>query len=114
MIARTEQIKAGIEQFALTFINLLILFEIRMNCLRSGRRRSFYLFIRRAIKQNVIIIEATAYKILSSILLSRLTTQAEEIVGDHPCGYRRNSSTTAFVKFLQKNWGKMKQYISYL
>jgi hypothetical protein len=41
---------------------------------------------------------STAYKILSNILLSRLTTQAEEIIGDHPCGYRRNSSTTAFVK----------------
>ena len=58
MIARTELIKAGVEKFALTSINLLIIFGIRRNCLRSGRRRSFYLFIRRAIKQNVIIIEA--------------------------------------------------------
>jgi len=28
----------------------------------------------------------TAYKILSNILLSRLTPYAEEIIGDHPCG----------------------------
>ena len=35
---------------------LFILFGIRRNCLRSGRSRSLYLSIRRAIKQIVIII----------------------------------------------------------
>jgi len=39
-------------------INLLILFGIRRNCLRSGRSRSLYLFIRRVIKHNLVIIEA--------------------------------------------------------
>jgi len=29
----------------------------------------------------------TAYKILSNILLSRLTPYAEEIIGDHQCGF---------------------------
>ena len=32
----------------------------------------------------------TTYKILSNILLSRLTPYAEEIIGDHQCGFRRN------------------------
>ena len=32
----------------------------------------------------------TMYKILSNILLSRLTPHAEEITGDHQCGFRRN------------------------
>jgi len=32
-----ELIKAGVEQFALRSIDLLILFGIRRNCLRSGR-----------------------------------------------------------------------------
>jgi hypothetical protein len=32
----------------------------------------------------------TTYKILSNILLSRLTRYAEEIIGDHQCGFRRN------------------------
>ena len=32
-----ELIKAGVEQFTLRSINLLILFGIRRNCLRSGR-----------------------------------------------------------------------------
>jgi hypothetical protein len=33
------------------------------------------------------------YKILSSVLLSRLIRYAEEIIGDHQCGFRRNKST---------------------
>ena len=36
----------------------------------------------------------TTYKILSHILLSRLTSSAVEIIGDHQCGFRRNRSTT--------------------
>jgi len=57
---------------------------------------------------------STAYKILSNILLSRLIIYVEEIVGDNPCGYRNNSSTTAFVKYLRKTREKMKQCIRYL
>jgi hypothetical protein len=34
-----------------------------------------------------------AYKILSNILLARLTPYVNEIVGDHQCGFRRNRST---------------------
>ena len=51
-----ELIKAGLEQFAMRSINLLLLFGIRKNCLRSGRSRSLYLSIRRAIKQIAVII----------------------------------------------------------
>ena len=36
----------------------------------------------------------TTYKIYSNILLSRLTPYAEEIIGDHQCGFRRNRTTT--------------------
>jgi len=35
----------------------------------------------------------TTYKILSNILLSRLTPYAKEIIGDHQSGFRRNRST---------------------
>jgi len=34
------------------------------------------------------------YRILSNILLSRLTPWAEEVVGDHHCGFQHNRSTT--------------------
>ena len=55
------------------------------------------LFIRRAIKQIVVIIGATVFKIVSSILLSRLTPYAEEIIGDHQCGFRHNTSATDHI-----------------
>ena len=35
-----ELIKPGVEQFAWRFINLLLLFGRRRNCLKSGRSRS--------------------------------------------------------------------------
>jgi hypothetical protein len=40
---------------------------------------------------------STTYKILSNILLSRLTPYAEEIIGDHQHGFRRNRSTTDHI-----------------
>jgi hypothetical protein len=33
------------------------------------------------------------YKILPTILLSRLSPHAEEIIGEHQCGFKRNRST---------------------
>jgi hypothetical protein len=52
-----ELINARVGQFDLSSINLLFLFGIRRNCLRSGRSQSLYLFIGRVIKQTVTIIE---------------------------------------------------------
>jgi hypothetical protein len=50
----------------------------------------------------------TTYKILSNILLSKLIPYAEEIIGDHQCGYPHSRSTTdrIFCKhhILQKKW----------
>ena len=50
----------------------------------------------------------TTYKILSNILLSRLIPYAEEIIGDHQCGFRRNRSTTDHIfcirQILEKKW----------
>ncbi len=48
------------------------------------------------------------YKILSHILRSRLTLYAEEIIGDHQCGFRRNRLTTDYIFYirqvLEKKW----------
>ena len=50
----------------------------------------------------------TTYKILSNMLLSRLTTYAEEIIGDHQCGFRRNKLITdhkyCIRQILEKKW----------
>jgi hypothetical protein len=72
---------------------------MRRNCLRLGASRPLCLSIRREIKQILVIIGGilvlpSTYKILSYILLSRLTPHADEIIGDHQCGFRRNKSTT--------------------
>ena len=53
-----ELIKAGCKIIAIRPVNLLFLFGIKRNCLRSGRSRSLYLSIRRGIKQTVVIIGA--------------------------------------------------------
>jgi len=50
----------------------------------------------------------TTYKIVSNILLSRLTPYAEETIGDHECGFRRSRSTTDHIfcirQILEKKW----------
>jgi hypothetical protein len=40
---------------------------------------------------------STTYKILSNILLSRLTPYAEEMIGDHQCGFQGNRATTDHI-----------------
>jgi hypothetical protein len=59
---------------------------------------------------------STSYKILSNILLARLTPYADEIMGDHQCGFRRNRSTTDQIFYIRqmqdKNGSVMAQYIS--
>ena len=50
----------------------------------------------------------TTYKILSNILLSRLSPYTEEIIGDHQCGFRRNRPTNDHMfcirKIPEKKW----------
>jgi hypothetical protein len=50
---------------------------------------------------------STAYKILFNILQSRLIPHAEEIIGVHQCGFRRNRSITQhtfyILQILEKN-----------
>jgi len=59
----------------------------------------------------------TAYKILYSILLSRLTPHAKEIIWDHQCGFRRNRSATDHIlcipQILGKNGNTLRQCHSY-
>jgi hypothetical protein len=51
---------------------------------------------------------STTYKILSNILLLRVTPYAEEIIGGHQCGFRCNRSTTDHIfsicQILVKKW----------
>ena len=59
---------------------------------------------------------STTYKILSNILMSRLTPYAAEIIGDHQYGFRYNRSATDHIhcirQILEKNGNTMKQCIT--
>jgi len=60
-------------------------------------------------KSRIISLPSTKYKTLSTILLSRLTPYAKEIIGVHQCGFRRNKSTTVHIfcirQILEKKMG---------
>ena len=51
---------------------------------------------------------STVYKILSNILLSKLTPYAEEIIGVHQCGFLGNRSTNDHIlcihQIYEKKW----------
>jgi hypothetical protein len=71
------------------------------NCLRSGRSRSLYLFIR-VIKTYCSdnggkSLLSTKYRLLSNILLSTSTPYAQEIIEDYQCGLQHNRSTTDHI-----------------
>jgi len=53
---------------------------------------------------NDISVLPTTYKILSNILLSRLSPYAEEIIGDHQCGFRRNRSIADHICCIRHVW----------
>ena len=62
---------------------------------------------------------STTYKLLSNILLYRLTPYAEEVIEDYECGFRRNRSTSDHIFCIRQILGKkngniMKQCISYV
>jgi hypothetical protein len=61
---------------------------------------------------------SNTFKILSNILLSKLTPYAEEIIWDRQCRFRLNRSTTDHIhcirQILGKNWNTIKQFISFL
>jgi len=50
----------------------------------------------------------STYKILSNIVLSRLTPYAEEIIGDHQHVFQPNRSTTVFIKYWIRNGNTVK------
>jgi hypothetical protein len=55
---------------------------------------------------------STSYKILSNILLTRLTPYTDEIIGDHQCGFWRNISTTDQISYIRQILEKKCEYNS--
>jgi len=61
---------------------------------------------------------STTYKIVSNILLSRLTHMQRKLLGIITVDFDTKDQLliiySAFVKYLRKNWNKIKQCINYL
>jgi hypothetical protein len=80
-------------------ISLLSWSGTKKNYLTSGKSQLLYLFKKKGYNTDCsnyrgIPLVSTSYKILSNILLSRLIPYADEIIGDHKCGFRCNRSMT--------------------
>jgi hypothetical protein len=92
----------------------LYLFGIRRNCLRSGRSRSLYLSIRRAIKQVIVIIGAYQFdKYVQTFIQHpalKLNSICRGIIGDHECGFRCNWLTTDHIFCIRQILEKKGEY----
>jgi hypothetical protein len=53
---------------------------------------------------------STTCKIVSNILLPRLTPYAEEIIGDHQCGFQHNRATTDHIFCIRQILEKKLEY----
>jgi hypothetical protein len=88
-----ELIKAGGKTIRYEIHKLIISIWNYEEMPEEWKELIIYLCVRRVVKQFVkIVTEAyhflsTTYKILSNILLSRLTPYEEEIIGDHKCEF---------------------------
>jgi hypothetical protein len=74
--SQQNRLKQGVEQFVLRSINLSIIVPIYKKDDKTG-----------CSNYRGISLLPTRYKIVSNILLSRLTPYAEEINGDHQCEF---------------------------
>ena len=52
----------------------------------------------------------TAYKVLSTILFARISTFAENIIGNYQCGFRKNRSTTNQIFTLRQRLEEAKEF----
>jgi len=73
------QIPAEVGQFVLRSITLLIIFGIRRNSRRSGRSRLLYLFIRRVIKQIVVILRHITFANYIQNVIQHLAVKVNSI-----------------------------------
>jgi hypothetical protein len=53
---------------------------------------------------------STSYKVLSNILLGRLTPYTDEVIGDHQCGFQHNRSKAYQIFYIWQILGKKWEY----
>ena len=111
------ELRQRVEQFVMRSMKLLFLFGIRRNCLRSGRVDQWPIY-KKGNKTDCsnyrgISLLPTTYKILSNILLSKLTPYEEKIIGDHQCGFWHNRSTRDHIFSIHQILEKKCEYNEY-
>jgi sorting nexin-29 len=108
-----ELIKVGCRKISCEIHNLIISIWNKEELPEDWKESIIVLIHKKGDKKDCInyrgiSILPTTYKILSNILLSWLIPYAEEIIGDHQCGFRRNRSTTDHMfciqQILEKKW----------
>ena len=114
MLIKSQQkwLRQGVEQFALRFINLIILFGKRRNYLRSGRSWSLYLAIKKDIKQTVVIIEAYHFCQLHTKFYPTSCVKVNSVCRGNYCGYQcgflRSRSSSDHIlcirQILEEKW----------
>jgi hypothetical protein len=103
------------KHYALSYTNLFVLHGIRRSCQRIGRKVLLYQFIRKGDKNDFnnyrgISMLSNTYRILSNILLARLTPYVDEIIGDHQCGFRRKKPTRDRIFYIRQILEKIWEY----
>jgi hypothetical protein len=101
-------------------INLHSWSGTKKNSLTSEKNQLSYLFTTRLIKMTsnywCISLLSLSYKILSNILLSRLTPYTDKIIRDHQRRFwcKRSMADHIFIRHWRKNRSITVKYISYL
>jgi hypothetical protein len=104
-------IKAG-REILYSEIHKLICSILNKDCHSTGTNVLLYQFTKRVIRMTnnylCISLLSTAYKILSNIILARITPCVSEVTVDHQCGFHCNRSTIDQIfslhQILEEKW----------
>jgi len=98
--------KKGVRNFAVRFIKFLFLFRIIRIAWMWKQSVTVPIYMRdyKTNSSNYRCISQLpdTYRNLPNILLSRLTSYAEELFGGHYCGIRCNRSTSEHIKYIRQ------------
>jgi hypothetical protein len=112
-IIPAELIKAGCTTICYEFRKLIISIVNKEKVPEEGNESIILPIYKKGEKTDCsnyrgISLLSTKYKIISKILLPRLTPHAEEIIGDHQCGFRHKTKTTDHIfcirQIFEKKW----------
>jgi hypothetical protein len=96
-------------------MNLLTLFGVRKNCLRSGWNiKKKYQFTEREVKLTILIITSFHFYELHTkfyrLPLLKVKFILDEFIGVHQCGFRCNKSTTAHIFYIRQKLEEKWEY----